>query len=129
MDNQLKIVVELHEGEKATKKIWRFGVDLVQSYTKTQLEEDIECLFPHIKEKGLKLQLYHYDELAGKVVIDGDVDVVEALNNFIQESHNECRPNYMVLHAEDIIPPLARTTEIAHCSSSSGTKRQKVDIF
>ena len=48
MDNQLKIVVELHEGEKATKKIWRFGVDLVQSYTKTQLEEDIECLFPHV---------------------------------------------------------------------------------
>ena len=38
MDNQVKIVVELHEGEKATKKIWRFGVDLVQSYTKTQLE-------------------------------------------------------------------------------------------
>ena len=37
----LKIVVELHEGEKATKKIWRFGVDLVQSYTKTQLEEDM----------------------------------------------------------------------------------------
>ena len=37
MDNQVKIVVELHEGEKATKKIWRFGVDLVQSYTKTQL--------------------------------------------------------------------------------------------
>ena len=38
MDNQVKIVVELHEGEKATKKIWRFGVDLVQSYTKTHLE-------------------------------------------------------------------------------------------
>ena len=31
MDNQVKIVVELHEGE-------RFGVDLVQSYTKTKLE-------------------------------------------------------------------------------------------
>ena len=112
MDNQLKIVVELHEGEKENLAVW----DLVQSYTKPQLEE---CLFPHIKEKGLTLQLYHYDELAGKIVIDGDVDVVEALNNFIQESHIECKPNYMVLHAEDIIPPLARTTEIAHCS---GTK-------
>ena len=95
MENLLKIAIELHEGEKSTKKIWRFSVDLVQSYTKTQLEEEIECLFPHIKEKGLKLQLYHYDDLAGKVIIDSDVDAVEALNNFIQESLDKRRPMYI----------------------------------
>ena len=112
MENLLKMAIELHEGEKSAKKIWQCSVDLVQSYTKTQLEEEIECLFPHIKEK---LQLYHYDELAGKVIIDSDVDAVEALNNFIQESLDERRPMYMILHAEDIIPPLATTTQIAHC--------------
>ena len=50
MDNQLKIVVELHEGEKATKKIWRFGFDLVQLYTKTQLEE--EMLSPFASDRS-----------------------------------------------------------------------------
>ena len=28
MENQLKVAVELHEGEKSTKKIWRFNADL-----------------------------------------------------------------------------------------------------
>ena len=126
MENLLKIAVELHEGEKSTKKIWRFCVDLVKSYTKTQLEEDIEHLFPHVKERGLKLHLYHYDELAGKVFIDSDVDAVEALNNFIQESLDERRQMYMILHAEDSIPPLSRPTEVAHCSSSSSKNPQKV---
>ena len=27
MENQLKVAVELHEGEKSTKKIWRFNAD------------------------------------------------------------------------------------------------------
>ena len=77
--NQLKIVVALHEEDKITNKIWRFVVNLAPSYTKIQLEHDVECLFPHISKKGLKLQLHHYDELAGKIVIDSDVDAVEAL--------------------------------------------------
>ena len=84
---------------------------LIQFSPNIQLVEETECLFPHIKEKGLKLQLYHYNELAGKVIIDGDMDAVEALNNFIQESLNERRPKYMILHAEDIIPPFARTKD------------------
>ena len=59
--DKLKIV-ELHEGENLTKKVWRFNV--VEHYTKSKLEHEIEGLFPHITKKGLKLNLYHYDELA-----------------------------------------------------------------
>ena len=33
MENQLKVAVELHEGEKSTKKIWRFNVHLAAEYT------------------------------------------------------------------------------------------------
>ena len=51
--------LELHEGEKSTKKIWRFNADLAAEYTKIQMEKEIECLFPHIQKKGLKLKLYH----------------------------------------------------------------------
>ena len=32
MENQLKVAVELHEGEKSTKKIWRFNADLAAEY-------------------------------------------------------------------------------------------------
>ena len=62
--NQLKIVVVLHEGDKITNKIWRFDVNLAPSYTKIQLEHDVECLFPHIRKKGLKLQLHYYVQTA-----------------------------------------------------------------
>ena len=70
--------------ETKQQKIWRFDVGLAPSYTKIQLEHDVEYLFPHITKKGLKLQFYHYDELAGKVVINSDVDAVEALNNSLK---------------------------------------------
>ena len=125
--NQLKIVVALHEGDKITNKIWRFDVNLAPSYTKIQLEHDVEGLFPHISKKGLKLQLHHYDELVGKLVIDSDVDAVEALNDFIEESRKERRSEFIVLHAEDVILPLTLTTatEVAW-SKSSGKKPQKV---
>ena len=69
------------------------------------MEKEIECLFPHIQKKVLKLNLYHCDELAGKVYIDSDADAVEALRNFTEESLNERRPMYMILHAEDVNRP------------------------
>ena len=52
MENQLKVAVELHEGEKSTKKIWRLNADLAAEYTKIQLEKEIECLFPLIQNKN-----------------------------------------------------------------------------
>ena len=52
MENQLKVAVVLHEGEKLTKKIWRLNADLAAEYTKIQLEKDIDGLFSHIQKKN-----------------------------------------------------------------------------
>ena len=50
MENQLKVAVELHEGEKSTKKIWRFNADLAAEFTEIQMEKEIEFSgFPSIK--------------------------------------------------------------------------------
>ena len=117
----LKIAVELHQGEKSTKKIWRFDASSARSYTRARLEKEIETLFPHIPKKGCTVKLYHYDELAGKVLIESDIDAIEALNNFIEEHKNSRRPTYMVLHAEDSVVELPSSS-----SSSSKTIPRKV---
>ena len=59
MENQLKVAVEPHEGEKSTKKIWRFNVDFAAEYTK--IKRNRECLFPHIQKKGVGWQEYGLD--------------------------------------------------------------------
>ena len=79
--DKLKIVIELHEGEKSTKKVWRFNV--AEHYSKSKLEHEIEGLIPHITNKGLKLNLYHNDELAGKVCIESDADATEELSRIL----------------------------------------------
>ena len=55
MEQRAKIAIELHEGEKSTKKIWRFDVSSGKSFTKSLLVNEIEGLFPQIKKKGLSL--------------------------------------------------------------------------
>ena len=65
-----------------------------------------QSIIPHIMKKGLKLNLYHNDELAGRVCIESNADATEALSNFIEESKQAYRPMYMVLHAEDSTPSL-----------------------
>ena len=46
MEQRAKIAFELHEGEKSTKKIWRFDVSSGKSFTKSLLVNEIEGLFP-----------------------------------------------------------------------------------
>ena len=91
------------------------------------MEKEIECPFPHIQKKGLKLKLYHCDELAGKVYIDSDADAVEALRNFTEESLNERRPMYMILRAEDVIvlssPTMTPATQSAACTSDLNPRK------
>ena len=100
---------------------------MAAEYTKIQMEKEIECLFPHIQKKGLKLKLYHCDELAGKVYIDSDADAVEALRNFTEESLNERRPMYMILRAEDVIvlssPTMTPATQSAACTSDLNPRK------
>ena len=84
MDN-VKIVVELHEGERSTVKILRFDESKTTEYKMKSMCCDIKELFPHISKKGLEIELYHVDELAGRVTIESDCDLVEALENFVEE--------------------------------------------
>ena len=95
-------MIELHEGEETTKKIWRFDGDDLDSYTKDGVSLEIRKLFPHLCKKGLHLKFYHYDDLAGKIEIESDGDLKEALNNFIGEwKIGGLRKEYLVLHATD----------------------------
>ena len=59
MDQQqkLKVVIELHEGEKSSTKVRRFFSD--GEYTKDKVEAEVTSLFPHIK-KGLRLNFFNY---------------------------------------------------------------------
>ena len=100
----LKVAIELHEGEHSTKKVWRFNVDSVQQYSRDVVEAEIISLFPHIQAKGLRLNLFHFDEIAGKVKIESDGDMQEALTNFMEEWHGTRRHQFLVLHAEDMCP-------------------------
>ena len=43
---------------------------------------DIKELFPHISKKGLEIELYHVDELAGRVTIESDRDLVDSTGEF-----------------------------------------------
>ena len=78
MDN-VKTVVELHEGVK----ILRFDESKTTEYKIKSMCCDIKELFPHISKKGLEID--HVDELAGRVTIESDRDLVEALENFVEE--------------------------------------------
>lgn len=49
---------------------------------------EIRELLPHICKKGLQIDLYHYDELAGRVCIESDGDMEEALKFFTDEWKN-----------------------------------------
>ena len=64
--------------------------------------------FPHLVKKGLGLELYHVDDLAGKVTIESDGDLVGALKHFMVEMQQiSLRKEYLVLHGNDTIPPLS----------------------
>lgn len=111
MSGNVKIVVVLHEGDQETKKIWRFDPDLWKEYTLEAVVKDTIQLFPHIQKKSLGLQLYHYDDLAGKIDIESDADMTAALDNFLEELHLNCpRKENLVLHAKDIIQSTAKSS-------------------
>ena len=74
-----KIKVVLHVAETAIVKLWRFDSSKVADYTRTQVECAMISLFPDIEMKGLRLEMCYYDELAGKITIESDGDMVQAL--------------------------------------------------
>ena len=99
----IKIIVELHQGEQTTTKIWRYNSH--KKYQQKMVSQEILQLFPQVVKRGLGLNLFHFDELAGKVAIESDADINEALHNFKEESwKSRPRNEFMTFHAEDCIP-------------------------
>ena len=129
---KLKIAVKLHEGDKSTTKIWRLKEERI--YTKKQLEEDISALFPHLAKKGLLVNLYHLDDMVGRVDIESDADVAQALENFVEELHGLQRAEYLILHAEDTNPPSTLhakddpDAEVGSLKKQTKPKSRKVNI-
>ncbi len=94
----LKIAVYLHEGEEETVKVWRFDGDHATEYTQDRVEREVLQLFPHVEKKGFRLQILYLDDLAGKVQIDSNADVHNALETFIEEWQCQNPRSYLELH-------------------------------
>jgi hypothetical protein len=62
------------EEEMLNRKEWRYNTEEIQQYSLAQVEE-LLLLFPSIKEKGLRLDIYYRDSFVGRVKLDGDADV------------------------------------------------------
>ena len=122
----LKIAIELHEGEESTKKVWRFNTDVIHQYSRDVVEAEIISLFPQVQAKGLRLNFFHFDEIAGRVQIESDGDMQEALTNFNEEWHGTRRHEFLVLHAEDTCPISAAVTCPAEKPSTQSSKSRKV---
>ena len=60
-------------------------------YTKDEVEAEVTSLSPHIVKKGLRLNFFYYNDLAGKVHIESDGDMQAPLQCFVDEWYNEKR--------------------------------------
>ena len=117
MDN-VEIVVEMNEGERSRVKILRFDESKAKEYKMKSMCCDIKELFPHISKKGLEIELYHVDELAGRVTLESDHDLVESLENFVEERKGRSRKEHLTLHAVDCMTSLPTP-----CTSSESTRK------
>ena len=103
MAESVKIRVELHEGDKITTKIWRYEAGLRRQYSRERVEREIGHLYPHLEAKGMKVKMFHIDDLAGRIDIESDADMSEALENFVEEYRGRKRKDFITLHAEDCL--------------------------
>ena len=66
-----RAVVVLHLKDRdagpTVKKIWRFGKESVEEYTRSSVQRELVELFLDIQRRGLKFELWYTDDLAGKV--------------------------------------------------------------
>ena len=66
-DAMYKVVVLMHVGEAAVKKVWRFDGAKINQYSRAQVEEELILLFPDTSRKGFKFSLCYKDDMAGEV--------------------------------------------------------------
>ena len=67
---RVKVIVLLHEGDTSTSKLWSFEAESIQEYTFLKIQGEVLSLFPHLKEKNYSVELWHEDDLVGKVNIE-----------------------------------------------------------
>ena len=112
----LKVAIELHESEDLIKKVWRFNADSIPQYSRDAVEAEVLSLFPHVEAKGLRLKLFHFDEIAGRVQIESDGDMQEALTSFNEEWSGARRHEFLVLHAQLILQRHKQRNTVHTCT-------------
>ena len=65
-----RVAVQLHlghrsEGGPTVSKVWRFSS--TEQYTRKRVQEELVSLFPDVRRRDLKFQLWYYDDLAGEL--------------------------------------------------------------
>ena len=71
----IKIAVVLQQGEKTTRKPWRFNPSDIAAYRLADVEEDILQLFPDVAKKDCRLTIQYKDSLVGDVELESDRDL------------------------------------------------------
>ena len=126
-NSRAKVIIHLHEGAVSTTKLWRFDADCLKEYTLDGLKCEILSLFPHLQKKKLSVNVWHVDDLVGKVSytlvlastyysvsfytimmkvdVDSDAAVHECLQSFSDEHNGRQRREHLTLHAEDCLIP------------------------
>ena len=79
-----KLKVILHVGDAAVVKLWRFDPSKIVEYSRNEVEAMLIDLFPDVQKKRLRLEMYYEDELVGKITIESDGDMIQALRSFTE---------------------------------------------
>ena len=79
-----KLKVILHVGDTAIVKLWRFDPSKIVEYSRNEVEAMLIGLYPDVQKKGLRLEMYYEDELVGKITIESDGDMIQALRSFTE---------------------------------------------
>ena len=51
------------------------------------MKDMLISLFPDVQKKGLRLEMYYKDELVGRITIESDGDMIQALRSFTEVYH------------------------------------------
>ena len=96
-----KVAVILHQGDvEPARKVWHYNTEEIQEYTLSRVELELLMLFSTLQAKGLRLDVYYHDSFVGRVKIDGDADLQEALTTFTEENDL----NFRAFHVYDKCP-------------------------
>ena len=85
MEKLRKVRIEWENGQQRVLKVWRYDAANLQIYSRKHVESELADLFPHLRSRGYRLELSYEDSLVGRVKMDSDSDVKEALLAFSEE--------------------------------------------